>query len=453
MLTAREQPVVMGSSDASPRGRLDRQGAGSRGASASAPRRLLVALALLVGLAPPSARGAAAAATRTSGPHLRGRELPQYRRRGQADAEPELEAATGIIEETNLLEGEIAALERQGGDEAQLEKEVLASVQGELIEVVEAAPDAGAVEEGAIEEIVQVGEEIEELETLDGDGAKLQKEVLASVEADLIHAALPPGCDLGCFFDNHQKLKDTIEHTEEAVVEHFQKLGRKIPKDKWEHACDCRGESAVLEEMVHVEEQIEELENQDGDDAKVEEEVLKSVQEGLTKAVLPPGCNLDCFFNNRPKIADSIERTEEALLDFFQKRNRRVPKNACVCHGEAPVVGEAAPGPDAVEQGAIEEIVHLEGELEKLEDQNGDAATLEEEVLASVADELIEAVLPPGCDLSCFFGNHEKLAGKLEHTEEAVVEHFQKQKRTIGAHACDCPGETAETATMDETGS
>ena len=467
-----------------------------------------------------------------------------------------------VIEEIDHLEEELDELEKQDGDEAKLEMEVLESVEEELLDAVlpvlpsgcdldcffnnrpkiansiehteeavldffrkknrrvpshacfcdgrgvpvvgEAAPEPGAVEGGAIEEIVQVGARIEALERGGGAGAAWEEEVLASVEAELIRAALPPGCNLECFFDNHQWLADKIEHTEEAVVEHFQKRWKKIPKDTWEHACDCGAESAVIEEIVHLEEELEELEDQDGDEAKREKEVLESVEAGLIKAALPPDCDLDCFFDNHDFLAKKLEHTEEAVLEFFQKKNREIPSAACACPGEStlpfscdldcffanhdwlakhiehteeavlgfyqkmkrnitseacacpdgsPVLGDAAPDPDAVEEGAIEEIVYLEEEIEKLENQDGNGTARVEEVLASVEGELIEAALPPGCDLNCFFENHEHLASKIEHTEEAVLEHFQKQKKRIGAHACDCPGETTETTAMAETGS
>lgn len=204
---------------------------------------------------------------------------------------------------------------------------------------------------------------------------------------------------------------------------------------------------------MHVEEEIKELEHQDGDDAKIEEEAFESVREELIATVLPADCDLDCFFARHENLAKNIEHTEEAVLDYFQKHNRHIETHACVCQGGAPVAGDAEPDPGAVEEAAIQEIVHLEEELEISEHQNGDSAILENEVLASVTEELIEIALPAGCDLDCFFRNHQNLKDKIEHTEEAVLEHSQKQKRTFGVHACDCPEETTETVIMAETGS
>ena len=192
------------------------------------------------------------------------------------------------------LEEEIEELEhRDGDDEAQREKEVLTAVQGELVQMEAAAPDAGAVAEGAIKEIVHVGQEIEELERREGDAdAELEKEVLLKVETELVQASLAPGCNLACFFDNHPCFG--TERTKEKVLGHLEERLKEIgtdaktPNEIWEHACDCRGDLTITKEMVHVEEEIEELENQDGEDAKLEKEVLESMEEGLIETGAGP---------------------------------------------------------------------------------------------------------------------------------------------------------------------
>jgi len=66
---------------------------------------------------------------------------------------------------------------------------------------------------------------------------------------------------------------------------------------------------------------------------------------------------------------------------------------------------------------------------------------------------LVEAALPPGCNLDCFFEKEKWLAVKIEHTEEAVLDFFKDQNVHVPIHACDCPEETVETAAMTEAGS
>lgn len=242
--------------------------------------------------------------------------------------------------------------------------------------------------------------------------------------------------------------------------------------------------AGVLEEIVHVEDELLELEGRDDAGAARAQEALAAVEGDLSAAFLPPGCDLDCFFENHPAQADTLERTEEAVAkhlrqkrkrwkqrkDWKKSKWRRFYNHACDCQGKHKKNTEKAPQgnqtknlmkrPGAVEQealverpragpegavvaGAIEEILHVEEEIEALEQEAGDGAALEEQVLAAVEEELIEAVLPPGCDLDCFFDRNEMLADEIEHTEEAVLGHFQEQKRKIPSHACDCRGKTA----------
>eukprot|EP00578_Thalassiosira_sp_NH16_P025460 CAMPEP_0181098612 /NCGR_PEP_ID=MMETSP1071-20121207/12219_1 /TAXON_ID=35127 /ORGANISM="Thalassiosira sp., Strain NH16" /LENGTH=449 /DNA_ID=CAMNT_0023181219 /DNA_START=572 /DNA_END=1921 /DNA_ORIENTATION=- len=443
--------------------------------------------------------------------YLRGQRGLDTPRRLQEGGGPDPDAAEeeAIIEEMVHVEEEIEEFDAKDDANAEMIKEVLKSVEEDLIEVtlppgcdvkcffdkhtslankienteeallehfqkhdtkiynhdcgcqVGKAPDAeggeleaepGAVtlsvEEGAIEEIIHVEEEVEELEGQDGNSAELKEEVLEHVEVELIQAALPPGCNLDCFFENHKRLSDKIEHTEEAVLDFFK--NKKKKGGIGGRACDCHGETAIIEEIVHVEDEIEELEGQDGDGAELKEEVLKSVEEELIEASLPPGCDLDCFFDKHHALAKKIENTEEALLEHFQKHSKKVYNNACGCQGGASVEGDSEPKPtNEVEEGAMEEIIHVEEEIEELEGQDGDSAELEKEVLESVEEELIEAALPPGCNLDCFFDNHKKLTDKIEHTEEAVLDFFQKQKRKIPRHACDCEETVANAGDSD----
>merc|ERR1711966_473580 len=311
---------------------------------------------------------------------------------------------------------------------------------GEAHGVEAVAPDPGTMEEGAIQEIVQVGKQIEELENQEGDDVQREKEVLASVEAELIQAALPPGCNLECFFDNHQWLPDHGEHTEEAILDHFQQNNRKFEA----HACDCHGEQAVIGEIVHVKEEIEELESQDSDSAKLKKEVLESVEEGLVESVFPSDCDLDCFFDNNPWLKKMIIHTEDAVLNFFQ--NKGIPTSFCACRERDPAGEDSAP-----DAGAMKEILHVQEEINTLEHQEGESAKLKKEVLASVQEELIEVALPPGCNLDCFFEKESWL--DIEHTEEAVLDFFKEQNVQMPSHACDCLDETVNTAAMAEAGS
>merc|ERR1712085_200757 len=105
-----------------------------------------------------------------------------------------------------------------------------------------------------------------------------------------------------------------------------------------------------------------------------EKEVLESVEEGLVESVFPPGCNLDCFFDNNPWLEEKIDHTEKAVLDFLQ--NKTIPIYICACQAGAPVEEDSAPDASAVEAGAMKEIVHVQEEIDKLENQEGDGAKL-----------------------------------------------------------------------------
>ena len=55
-------------------------------------------------------------------------------------------------------------------------------------------------------------------------------------------------------------------------------------------------------------------------------------REELIGAALPPGCNLDCFFEKESWL--KIEHTEEAVLDFFKEQNMQMPIHVCDCPDE-----------------------------------------------------------------------------------------------------------------------
>merc|ERR1719253_1966439 len=196
-----------------------------------------------------------------------------------------------------------------------------------------AAPEPGAAAAaGALEEIMRVEDTIEELEDRGGNDTQQEEEALASVEADLMSVTLPGDCNLDCFFENHDWLKDKIEHTHEAILIHYFSQMKKIEK----HACECHGEAAVVEEMEHVREEIKELEGQDGEGAALEAQALEKVEAELVAAALPPGCDLECLFDNyRPLFAGNASRTEAVVLDHFRKRNESVPSYACACPGRS----------------------------------------------------------------------------------------------------------------------
>ena len=325
---------------------MDSNGKGFRGrrgrrrrVPAAASSSLLLALAL-AGRAPSSVRADAAATVGTGGRYLRGRRrLPPTGRTLTEETEPDAPAEEGLplgcdmdclFQKIPWLDGKIERTERAARDffqgrlylfkDRRVPSEFCFCHDVESPVAGEAGPDPGAAEEETIEDILRVESKIEALERQEGDGARDEEEALAAVEAALIRVGLPPKCDLECFFDNYQGLADKIEHTQEAVLDFFQQQERDIGKEALqigEHACDCHGEKAVIEEMAHVKEEIEELEGQDGEDARLEKGVLESVEAELVEATLPPGCGVECLFDNSPWLANSpIERTE---LDWDHK--------------------------------------------------------------------------------------------------------------------------------------
>ena len=123
-----------------------------------------------------------------------------------------------------------------------------------------------------------------------------------------IEAALPPGCDLDCFFHNHYWLEHKIEHTEEAVLNLIRDHKLRVNKT----SCRCNDKKPV-----------------EGNSSETKPEVT-----------LPPGCNLDCFFENHPWYARTLPHTEEAVLHHFQEVKRPIKINACQCAAAADGANE-----------------------------------------------------------------------------------------------------------------
>jgi len=205
--------------------------------------------------------------------------------------------------------------------------------------------------------------------------------------------------------------------------------------------------------MAHVEEEIVALEGQgDDEDAQLESEVLERVEDELIRAVLPAGCDVECFFwhyeETHANAWEKFSHSRTAVLRHIQDKHKHIPVSFCACQGEGPVEeGESGPKSSitAVE-GAIGEIVHVEEEIEELEHQNGKGAELEKEVLEGVEKELIEVALPANCNLGCFFDNHKWMKDHVEHTEEAVVAKFKERGATFKHNACECHDKEIEVA-------
>jgi len=211
-------------------------------------------------------------------------------------------------------------------------------------------------------------------------------------------ATLPPGCDLDCFFANHPRLADEIEHTTEAAERHFRQNHQRISP----RACICPGKTpsaghsepeAAAAEGASEETAPTEQESEDADGAVADGAVAATEApgagegEGGAEAILPSGCNLDCFFQNHPFLAVNVEHTEEAVRRHFQKHPHSLDRLACDCRKEASAAGRAEPEVDAA-GGATEEMP-AESEVEESEHGDvGDGKQAEGGIEAGERDDL-----------------------------------------------------------------
>ena len=263
---------------------------------------------------------------------------------------------------------------------------------------------------------------------------------------------LPAGCDLDCLFAKHPWLAGEIEHTGEAVERHFRKHNRTI----CEHMCTCAEETpgqgrsepkADTAGGLAEEAAAAEGDGEDPDDAidrgVAAEKQLRGAARGGGAATLPPGCDLNCFFANHPWLEDEIEHTTEAVERHFRQNHKKVLPHACICPEKTSSAGHSEPeAAAAAAEGASEETVPTEQGSEDAHGADGAVAATEAPG-AREGEGGAKAILPPGCNLDCFFKNHPFLAVNVEHTEEAVRRHFQKHPHSLDRLACDCRKEAS----------